>query len=133
LNHGQYNGSLLAELDKETTFKAFIPTSKHTGDVYFSIAYEAGKPVKAYLLDGDKKFAPLGATLEARKLGGVLPLGSKARLLREVHLACSEYGGGCDAYLLAPSAIRIPAKVITSTNGTKTVQIEVRPPEVQHQ
>jgi hypothetical protein len=133
LDHGRYNGSLLAELDKETIFKSFIPASKHTGDVYFSVVYEAGKPVKAYLLDGDKKFAPIGATLEARKLGGVLPTGSKARLLREVRLTCSEYGGGCDAYLLAPSAIRLPPKVVPTPNGIKTVQIEVKPLEVQHQ
>ena len=125
LNHGQYNGSLLAELDKETTIHGFIPTSKYTGDAYFAVAYETGKPAKATLLDGDKKFAPLGATLEARKLGGLLPTGSKARLLREVHLACSEYGGGCDAYLLAPSDIHVPG----STAVEKTTLIKVRPPE----
>jgi hypothetical protein len=130
LNNSQYNGSLLAELDKETTFKGFIPTSKITGEAYFSVAYEAGKPAKARLLQGDKKFAPLAAALEAHKFGVLLPAGSKARLLREIRLTCSEYGGGCDAYLLLPSAIQIPAKEITPPNapkGTKTVQIEVQP------
>jgi len=122
LNNGQYKGSLLAELDKETTFHGFTSTSKYTGEVNFAVAYEAGKPAKATLLKGDKKFAPLAATLEARKLGGLLPTGSKARLLREVRLVCSEYGGGCDAYILMSTVVQIPA-----TKDMKTIQIQIEP------
>ncbi len=138
LNNGRYNGSLLAELDKETILHGFIPTSKYTGEVFFAVAYEAGKPPKAYLLEGEKKFAPLGGTLEARKLGGLLPSGSKARLLREVRMMCSEWGGGCDAYLLLPSAIHIPGSSFTvkaiqaAPNQTKTIQLKVSPLAVQH-
>ena len=130
LNHGQYNGSLSAELDKEIEIRSFTRTSKFTGEVLFSVAYEAGKPVKAHLLQGDMRFAYLGGLLDAHKFGVLLPTGSKARLLREVRLICSEYGGGCDAYMLLPTALLMPATDITPPNapkGTKTVQIQVQP------
>jgi hypothetical protein len=130
LNHGQYNGSLRAELDKEIEIRGFTRTSKFTGEVLFSVAYEAGKPAKAHMLQGDARFAYLGGLLEAHKFGVLLPSGSKARLLREVRLMCSEYGGGCDAYMLLPTALHIPAIDITPPNaprGTKTVQIQVQP------
>jgi hypothetical protein len=134
LNHGQYNGSLRAELDKETDFRGQIPTSKLTGGALFTIAYEKGKPAKARFFGGDKKVEPMAAALEKRPLGVLLPSGSKARLLREVRLVCSQYGGGCDAYLLPPSRIEIPAKSgvtimkpLGSSTGTKTVQIDVQP------
>jgi len=42
---------------------------------------------------------------------------------------CSEYGGGCDAYMLLPTALHIPAPDITPPNapkGTKTFQIQVQ-------
>jgi hypothetical protein len=129
LNHGQYNGSLRAELDNELEIRSFTRTSKLTGEVLFSLAYEAGKPSKTYLLQGDAKFTYLGALLEAHKFGVLLPAGSKARLLREVRLMCSEYGGGCDAYMLLPTALHIPAPDITPPNapkGTKTFQIQVQ-------
>jgi tetratricopeptide (TPR) repeat protein len=133
LNHGQYNGSLRAELDKGTDFRGLIPTSKLTGEALFTIAYEKGKPAKASFLGGDKSVTPMAASLERRQLGVLLPASSKARLLREVRLVCAPYGG-CDAYLLPPSKIEIPAKsVVTvmtphgSSNGTKTVQIDVQP------
>jgi tetratricopeptide (TPR) repeat protein len=134
LNHGQYNGSLRAELDKETDFRAFTPTSKLTGEALFTVAYEEGQPVKARFLSGDKKMASMAAILEGPKLGVLLPANSKGRLLREVDLVCSQYGGGCDAYLLSPNAIRIPAKSVVTTMAPpaapkeiKTVQIEVQP------
>jgi hypothetical protein len=138
LNHGQYNGSLRAELDKETEIRGFTPTSKYTGEVFFTVAYEAGKPAKARLLQGDKRFAPLAAALEAHKFGVLLPTGSKARLLREVRLMCSEYGGGCDAYLLLPSAIQIPATTTVKAiqiapQGTKAIPIKNLPLQVQPQ
>ena len=139
LNQGKYNGSLLAELDKETTFRSFTPTSKFTGEVFFTLAYEADKPAKAHLIEGDKKFASLAATLEARKLGGLMPASSKARLLREVRLMCSEYGGGCDAYLLSPWAIHIPGDTIygkaiqVAPQGSKTIQVKELPVQAQPQ
>jgi len=126
---GRYEGSSIAELNKDTEIRSFTPTSKYTGEVFFAVAYEAGKPAKARLLQGDKRFAPLGAALESHKFGVLLPTGSKARLLREVRLMCSEYGGGCDAYLLLPNAVQIPPKDITPPNapkGSKTYQIETQ-------
>jgi len=130
LNHGQYNGSLRAELDKEIEIHGFTKVSKLNGQGLFALVYEAGKPVKAHLLNGEKGFGTMAAVLEAHKFPVVLPTGSKARLLREVRLICSSYGGGCDAYMLLPTSIQIPPTVITPANappGTKTVQIEVAP------
>jgi len=134
LNHGQYNGSLRAELDKEIQVHGFTRTSKLNGQALFILAYEAGKPVKASLLQGDKGFASMASLLEGHRFGVILPSGSKARLLREVRLICSSYGGGCDAYMLLPTAVQIPAKSIqmditppNAPKGTKTVQIELHP------
>jgi hypothetical protein len=134
LNHGQYNGSLRSELDKETDFRGFIPTSTLTGEALFTVAYEEGKPVKARFLSGDKKVAPMAAALERHRLGALLPANSKARLMREVRLVCSQYGGGCDAYLLPPTEIKIPAKSVVTTvappsapKGTKIVQLKIQP------
>jgi hypothetical protein len=134
LNHGQYNGSLRAELDKQIEIRAFTRTSKITGEALFAVAYEAGKPVKVRFLDGDKKVESMASSLEKRPLGVLLPASSKARLLREVRLVCSQYGGGCDAYMLAPTEIKIPAGQSTQNitlpiapNGTKTVRVELHP------
>ena len=130
LNHGQYNGSLSAELDKENDTKGITQTSKLNGEALFVLTYEAGKPTKSSLLQGEKGFDSMGSALLAHHFPVSLPSGSKARLLREVHLVCSSYGGGCDAYLLLPSAIQIPHKNIApaiAPNGTKTSQIEVQP------
>jgi hypothetical protein len=129
LNHGKYNGSLRAELDRETDIRGFTPTSKVTGQALFTVAYEEGKPVKAEFLEGDKVVAPMAAILEGHRFAVTLPTGSKARLLREVKLVCSSYGGGCDAYMLLPSAVQVPPRDITPANapkGTKTIQIEVQ-------
>ncbi len=130
LNFGQYNGSLRAELDKEIEIHGFTKVSKLNGQALFAVAYETGKPAKAYLLSGDKSFETMAAVLLAHKFPVPLPAGSKARLLREVRLICSSYGGGCDAYMLLPTSIEIPPTMITAPNappGTKTIQIEVAP------
>jgi hypothetical protein len=130
LNHGQYNGSLRAELDKEIEIHGFTKVSKLNGQGLFTLAYEAGKPAKAYLLSGEKGFGTMAAVLEAHKFPVALPTGSRARLLREVRLICSSYGGGCDAYMLLPTSVVIPPTLNTPANappGTKTVQIEVAP------
>jgi len=109
LNNGAYRGSLRAELDKEIEFHAYIKASKLNGDVLFLVAYQDGKPAKAQLLIGEKAFDSMAKTLESHKIPVDLPAGSKALLLREVRMVCSSYGGGCDAYMLLPTAIKIPA------------------------
>jgi len=127
LNHGQYNGSLSAELDKENEVKGLTRTSKLNGEALFTLAYEPEKPAMVYLLQGDKEFARMEAMLLTSHFLFPMPNGSKARLLREVRLVCSSYGGGCDAYLLLPSAIQIPPNDITPANapqGTKAVPID---------
>ena len=130
LNHGEYNGSLSAELDKEIEFRQLLDSSKLTGKALFELAFETGKPVKAYSLQGDKGFDAMVPVLQKHSFPAVLPGDSKARLLREVRVVCSPYAG-CDAYILLPTAFQIPARTIVTEGapgsaGTKTVEIEVQ-------
>jgi hypothetical protein len=112
LNNGQYNGSLRAELDKQIEIHGFTPNSKYTGEALFSVTYEAGKPHQVHFLGGERKLAPMVSILDGHRFAVSLPTGSKARLLREVRLICSSYGGGCDAYMLLPTAIQLPSQTI---------------------
>ena len=134
LNHGAYDGSLDKELDNDLEIRKFIHSTKLTGSGLYSVAFEAGKPVKAAFLQGDKGFAALAPALQAHAFPNQLPSGSKARLLREVNIICSPWAG-CDAYLLLPSSIKLPSgsNVINvapppnSPPGTKTVRIRIEP------
>jgi hypothetical protein len=133
LNHGEYNGSLDAELDKDLEFRQFIRTTKLTGAGLYVVAFEAGKPVKANFLQGDKGFEAFVSALQTHSFPSQLPSGSKARLMREVRIVCSPWAG-CDAYLLLPGSIEIPARPILRVTNLpkgrveeKTVQIEVQP------
>jgi hypothetical protein len=133
LNHGEYNGSLEAELDKDHEIHQFTHTSKLTGSALYEVAFEAGKPAKVNFLQGDKGFAAMTATLQAHAFSPELPSASKARLLREVRLICTPYAG-CDAYLLLPGSITMPStsvgNVVRLPKGhgdEKTIQIELQP------
>lgn len=134
LNHGEYKGSLRAELDKDTEIHGYIPVTKLTGNALYAVTYEAGKPPRATLIQGDKGFAALAPTLEGHRFPVSLPTGSKARLVREARLICAPYGG-CDAYLLLPTALQSPPIQLVPTNvtqtegttGEKTIQIQLKP------
>ena len=130
LNHGQYTGSLQAELDKEREIQPFLRTTKLTGSGFFAVSFEEGKPVTATFLGGDKGFASLTSVIEAHPFPPQLPNGSKARLLREVKVICTPYAG-CDANFVLPSSIEMPSQKIQVTNasspeaqpGKKTVRV----------
>jgi hypothetical protein len=133
LKHGEYSGSLDAELDKDHEIHQFTRASKLTGSALYAVAFEAGKPTKVNFLKGDKGFAAMTATLQAHAFPAELPGGSKARLLREVRIICSPYAG-CDAYLLLPTSIEMPSKnnviEISAPNapkGTKIIRIPIQP------
>jgi hypothetical protein len=136
LNHGRYEGSLRAELDKDTEIRGYVRQTRLNGQALFAVTYESNKPVKATLIGGDESLAPLASTLEDRRLPVTLPTGSKARVVREVRMICSPWGG-CDAYMLLPTAIEIPTKknVIEvasppdAPKGTKTVRMINAPSE----
>jgi len=133
LNHGQYNGSLRAELDREIEIHGYTKTSKLTGQALFMVVYEEGRPIEARFLGGDKALASMAPALEGHRFPVTLPAGSKARLLREVRLICAPYGG-CDAYMLLPTSLQIPAVQATTDAtqpdapvGLKLQKLEVLP------
>jgi hypothetical protein len=129
---GQYDGSLRAELDKDIEIRQFVKATKMSGQGLFAVTYENGQPAKAILLQGDKGMGAFAVSLQGNRFPVPLPNGSKARLLREVKLICSPWGG-CDAYMLLPTSITIPMKnnVIEvapppdAPAGSKTVQIQM--------
>ena len=134
--HGGYSGSLEEERDRISEIHGFIRVTKLTGSALYTVAFEAGKPVKAIFLGGDNGFAALVPALQSHAYLPELPAGSKARLLREVRLICTPWAG-CDAYFLLPNSIEMPSNTIkiktinvTPANappGTKTIQIENLP------
>jgi len=84
-------------------------------------------------LKGDQGFGNMALTLQAHSFSQELPLHSKARLLREVRVICTPWAG-CDAYILLPTSIEIPAtNVFTYVSspgepkGSNTIRIEVAP------
>jgi Domain of Unknown Function with PDB structure (DUF3857)/Transglutaminase-like superfamily len=128
-NHGAYNGSLQAELDKETAIRPLTRSSKLTGSGLYSVAFEEGKPIKVSFLGGDNGFASIVPALQAHAFPSELPTGSKAMLLREVRVVCSPYAG-CDAEILMPTSIDLPRRSIAidvtppdAPKGTKTVRV----------
>jgi hypothetical protein len=131
LNHGQYEGSLRAELDKETEVHQLTHTSKLTGAGLYAVAFESGKPAKATMLHGDKGFETMTASLQSHVFPAALPEGSKAKLLREVRVVCTPWAG-CDAYILLPTSIEMPSinlraiQAQGAAKGTKMVQIQVQ-------
>jgi len=133
LNHGEYNGSLRAELDREQEIRPLTHVSKLTGSGLYAVAFESGKPIKVAYLKGDQGFGNMALTLQAHSFSQELPLHSKARLLREVRVICTPWAG-CDAYILLPTSIEIPAtNVFTYVSspgepkGSNTIRIEVAP------
>jgi len=118
LKNGSYNGSLRAELDKSLEVH-HLPGVRVSGQAYFALTYEENHPIKAAFVAGDTNIAGVGQRLQEKLFPSNIPQGSKARLVREVHMICSPWAG-CDVYLLLPSAITLPAE-----NGRA---IEVAPP-----
>ncbi len=133
LKAGQYDGSLRAELDKEIEIRQFVRSTKVSGQGFFAVTYENGEPVKSVLLQGDKGMGDLASVLESHRFAVPLPNGSKARVVREVKMICSPWGG-CDAYLLLPASVQIPMKShlvegsppANAPKSTKTVQIQMQ-------
>lgn len=128
---GRYSGSLEEERDRISEIHGLIRVTQLTGAGLYTVAFEAGKPVKAVFLGGDHGFATLVPALETHAYPPALPAGSKARLLREVRLVCTPWAG-CDAYFLLPNAIVMPSNPIKVTpanapSGTRTIQIENLP------
>ncbi|HEY2857062.1 MAG TPA: DUF3857 and transglutaminase domain-containing protein [Terracidiphilus sp.] len=115
LNHGAYNGSLRAELDINTEIRGFIRSTKINGQGYYAVTYLPGGSIHSSLITGDPGMEKLAPQLQVSRFMVWLPKGSKARLVREVHLICSPWGG-CDAYMMLPTAVSIPMKV-------KTIQV----------
>lgn len=119
------------ELDKRTDIRAIVRATRLNGDGYYVAAFENDKPATISFLSGDKGFEKLVPVLRAHVFSPQLPIGSKARLLREVHIICSQWAG-CDAYILLTGSLQMPTRRIDITppnapKGTRTVQIEELP------
>ena len=129
LNNGQYNGSLRAELDRQTEFRGWVHSSTLNGQGLFILANEPGKPSKAHLLSGDKVMEKMIGTLETQKLPVVFPRESKARMVREVRLICTPYAG-CDAYIFLPNSVQIsvPSTMKWETPVIQHLEIKQSPP-----
>jgi tetratricopeptide (TPR) repeat protein len=128
LNDGQYNGSLREELDKMIELHPAIRATKLNGTAFFIFAFTAGKPTSVTLIGGDKALASLTPILQAHPFPGVLPTGSKAVLLREARVICSQWAG-CDVDFLLPTAVTTPPIMITPENRGKPIMMRVEPPE----
>jgi hypothetical protein len=123
LRHGEYKGSLRAELDKEIEIHGYVGTSRLSGQGYFAVTYAADGSIGATLISGDPGIAVFAHSLQAHRFPVLLPTGSKARLVREVHMVCSPYGG-CDAYMLLPAKVEIP--VMRAVGGREVKVLNVR-------
>jgi tetratricopeptide (TPR) repeat protein len=128
LKNGQYNGSLREELDKMIEVHPAIPTTKLNGTAFFVFAFALGNPTHVTLVGGDKALSSLTPALQAHPFPGVLPTGSKAVLLREARVICSQWSG-CDVDFLLPTAVTTPPISIFPENRGKPVVMEVAPPE----
>jgi hypothetical protein len=69
----------------------------------------------------------LTATLQAHPFPATLPTGSKAVLLREARVICSQWAG-CDADFFAPTSITAPPVLISPQDRGKPISIEVNAP-----
>jgi hypothetical protein len=140
LNHGAYEGSLKAELDKANEIHQIVHATKLTGEGLYVEEFEPGKPAKVSPLGSEKGFDALAPVLQAHGFQPLFPNGSKAKLMREVRIVCSPWSG-CDAYQLAPGSTRIPNRTINAapiqferpklTRGTKTVEVKELPAQPQ--
>ena len=132
LNHGAYDGSIRAELDNMEMVHQIVRATKLTGAALFILAFQQDKPTQVVFLDGDPPFHALEGPLRTHHFAQQLPTGSKARLLREVRVVCTPWAG-CDAYLLAPTALafressqtihvlQVPS--LTLQKGAKVIEI----------
>ena len=123
--NGAYDGSLKAELDKRIEVHPIVKTTKLNGSAYFMAAFEAGKPTRVRLISGDKPLSSLVPTIEAHAFPTILPQGSKARLMREIRVICTQWAG-CDADLILPTSIQTSFPTVVTV--TKPV---VAPPGVK--
>jgi hypothetical protein len=134
LNHGSYSGSLEEQLDNLNEIHRIVRSTQLTGEGWFVLAFQAGKPMKVSLLSGDKGFSRLVPVLQAHAFPPELPAGSRALLLREVRVGCSPWAG-CDAYLQTANDVHLPSQTHViqvirrpgTAKGTKTVPFESGP------
>ena len=128
LNNGQYNGSLREELDNMVEFHPLIKSTRINGAAYFVFVFAPGKAPNVHFLGGDKALMPLTLSLRAHPFPGFLPSGSKAVLLREAHVICTQWAG-CDLDFLLPTSVALPPIMTSPRESEKPILLKVRPPE----
>jgi hypothetical protein len=98
---------LKVELDQQSGDPTFIRSTKLDGSAIFLVSIGSEGPTKAIWYLDDDALAPAASSLEAHSFEPVFPIGSKAKLLREVYVNCSP-GKGCTAFLRTPAVIDFP-------------------------
>jgi hypothetical protein len=131
LENGRYTGSLREELDKLVELRPAIKTTKLNGSAYFIFVFSPGKPTRASFLGGDKTLMSLLPAVVAHPFAAIQPTGSKAVLLREARVICTQWAG-CDVDFLLPTSIAMPPVTITPQDRGKPVTLQVEPPIVHN-
>jgi hypothetical protein len=80
------------------------------------------------MVGGDKALNSLTPALQAHPFPTVLPIGSKAVLLREARVICSQWAG-CDVDFLLPTAVAMPPVMVSPQESEKPIILKVRPPQ----
>jgi len=93
---------------------------------YFAFTYAEDGTIRATLISGDPGFALFVHLLQAHRFPVLLPTGSKVRLVREVHMVCSPYGG-CDACMLLRAKVEIPAMHTVGGREIKALNVRRQP------
>jgi len=133
LDHGQYKGSLRAELDKSLEIHPLVSATKMNGTAYFLLVSEAGQPMKVRLISGDNSLASVVPLIRTKVPGPAVPTGSKARVFREFRVICTQWAG-CDGSFFLPTKFQVPmgqgkfdVSAPTDPAGSHTVQIKLAP------
>jgi hypothetical protein len=128
LKNGQYNGSLCEELDKLVETHPAIRLTNLNGTAFFVFVFAPGKPTRVTFIGGDKPLISLTHALQEHPFPAVPPTGSKAVLLREARVICSQWAG-CDVDFLLPTAVTTPPMMITPQKYGTPITLQVAPPE----
>jgi hypothetical protein len=95
------------KLSQPNSIPSLIQSTRLNGNAVFLVAFRSGEPGKATWYLNDEALAPVASALDAYPFQSFFPIGSKAKMLREVYVSCGQ-GKGCSAYLHPPANLDFP-------------------------